>query len=154
MGIQFASYLWQKLNYFRKTFFKTSHKSFALGLLNLLMIIVSVCGLSARNATWTKEARLILQSEAGIYILLPIFRKTRPSLFRVLNTMLMKQYLNNCLIKKKTKYWSLMITLSTFAPRKGKYSQNHINTNTYGDMEKVRINVVSILSLSYYLSEK
>ena len=46
-----------------------------------------------------------------------------------------------------------MITLSTFAPRKGKYSQNHINTNTYGDIEKVRINVVSILSWSYYLSE-
>ena len=65
-GIQFASCLWQKLNYFRKTFFKTSHKSFAFGLLDLFIIIVSVYGLSACNVTWTKEARLILQS--AIYI--------------------------------------------------------------------------------------
>ena len=35
----------------------------------------------------TKEARLILQSEIYIYFL-PIFRKARPSFFRVLHTVM------------------------------------------------------------------
>ena len=73
-------------------------------------------------------------------------------MFRVLNRIsIMKQYPNICLVRKKTKYCSLMTTLSSLRNQERHAQANPANTDANGAIERIRINRVSILSGSCYV---